>query len=261
MLAAAAENPDIFFVASQWDNPGDLDNFAGYVNAPEDGAYISGVIAGHMIDEGATVGWVDSFPIPYDIRTINGFALGLQHSNPTATVNTVFTNDWADANLFSQAARSLVDLGVPVLAGLGGPSIGEVAESSGTPLLGIQYDASGYAPTVTVTTSEYTWAPMLERYLESIFDGNFDTSFAYQGMDDGVISLTDWGPPYDDISDDAKADIDAEIERISTGSGAVFTGPLVDIDGVTIADDGEVLDVAALRSMAWVMPNVEGVDL
>lgn len=262
MLAAAAENPDVFFIASQWDNPGDLDNFAGYVNAPEDGAYIQGVIAGHMIGEGETVGWVDAFAIPYDIRTINGFAIGLEHSNPSATVQTVFTNDWVDQNLFGQAARSLVDSGVTFMAtSVGSATIGEVAESAGVPFGGVQLDASGYAPEMTVTTSEYTWAPMLERYLQSIFDNDFDTSFAYQGMSDGVVTLTDWGPLYDNLSDEAKADVDAEIARVSSGPGMVFIGPLTDIDGEAIAADGESLGVGALRSMAWVMPNVEGVDL
>lgn len=262
MLAAAAENPDVFFIASQWDNPGDLDNFAGYVNAPEDGAYIQGVIAGHMIGEGETVGWVDAFAIPYDIRTINGFAIGLEHSNPSATVQTVFTNDWVDQNLFGQAARSLVDSGVTFMAtSVGSATIGEVAESAGVPFGGVQLDASGYAPEMTVTTSEYTWAPMLERYLQSIFDDDFDTSFAYQGMSDGVVTLTDWGPLYDNLSDEAKADVDAEIARVSSGPGMVFIGPLTDIDGEAIAADGESLGVGALRSMAWVMPNVEGVDL
>ena len=262
MLEAAAENPDVFFIASQWDNPGDLDNFAGYVNAPEDGAYIQGVIAGHMIGAGETVGWVDAFAIPYDIRTINGFAIGLAHSNPTATMQTVFTNDWVDQNLFGQAARSLVDSDVSFMAtSVGSATIGEVAESAGVPFGGVQLDASGYAPEMTVTTSEYTWAPMLERYLQSIFDDDFDTSFAYQGMSDGVVTLTDWGPLYDDLSDEAKADVEAEIARVSSGPGMVFIGPLTDINGETIAAEGESLGVGDLRSMAWVMPNVEGVDL
>ena len=261
MLAAAAENPDVYFIASQWDNPGDLDNFAGYVNAPEDGAYIEGVIAGHLIGEGETVGWVDAFAIPYDIRTINGFALGLQHSNPTARVSTVFTNDWVDQNLFAQAARSLVDSGVSFIASsIGGATIGEIAESSGTPHTGVYLDASAYAPNTTLTTREYTWTPMLDRYLESIFEGNFDTSFAYQGMSDGVVTMTDWGPLFDQLSDEAKADVEAELARVAGAPGTVFVGPLVDINGEVIAADGESLGVDALRSMAWVMPNVDGVE-
>ena len=261
MLAAAAENPDVHFIASQWDNPGDLDNFAGYVNAPEDGAYIQGVIAGHMIGEGDTVGWVDAFAIPYDIRTMNGFAIGLAHSNPTARVNSVFTNDWVDQNLAGQAARSLATSGVSFLTGIFSPTVGDIAESEGIPFAGVQLDASPFAPEMTITTSEYTWTPMLERYLGSIFEGSFDTSFAYQGMSDGVITLTEWGPLYDTLSDAAKADVEAEIERVSSAPGSVFIGPLVDKNGNAIAAEGESLGVDALRSMAWVMPNVDGVDL
>ena len=261
MLAAAAENPGVYFIASQWDNPGDLDNFAGYVNAPEDGAYIQGVVAGHMIGEGETVGWVDAFAIPYDIRTMNGFAIGLAHSNPTARVNAVFTNDWVDQNLAGQAARSLATSGVSFLTGIFSPTVGDVAESAEIPFAGVQQDASQFAPQMTVTTAEYTWAPMLERYLNSIFDGSFDTSFAYQGMSDGVITLTDWGPLYDRLSDDAKADIAAEIARISGAPLSVFVGPLMDKSGTEVVAEGESLDVGALRSMAWVMPNVDGLDL
>ena len=94
---------------------------------------------------------------------------------------------------------------------------------------------------MTVTTAEYTWAPMLERYLNSIFDGSFDTSFAYQGMSDGVITLTDWGPLYDRLSDDAKADIAAEIARISGAPLSVFVGPLMDKSGTEVVAEGESL--------------------
>ena len=262
MIAAAAENPDVFFIASQWDNPGGLDNFAGYVNAPEDGAYISGVLSGLMTEPGDDIGWVDAFAIPYDIRTINGFAIGLQVTNPTATLKVIFTNDWVDTNLQGQATRSLVDSGVTFLStSLPSPAIGEVAETSQVPFAAVQVDASTYAPTMTVVTSEYDWAPQLASVLQSIFDGNFDTSFSYVGMDDGAITLTEWGPLYDGLSDEAKAQIDAEIERIASGAGAVYTGPISDIHGNEILADGEVMGVGDLRSMAWVMPNVEGVDL
>ena len=262
MIAAAYENPDVFFVASQWDNPGDLDNFAGYVNAPEDGAYISGVLAGLYVEPGDDIGWVDAFAIPYDIRTINGFAIGLEKTNPTATLKVVFTNDWVDTSLQGQAARSLVDSGVTFMAtSLPSPAIGEVVESTQVPYAGVQIDASTYAPTMTVVTAEYNWRPQIESYIQSIFDGDFKTEFSYLSMDDGAITLTEWGPLYDRLSDEEKAIVEAEIERISSGAGQVYTGPLSDIHGNEILADGEVMEVADLRSMAWVMPNVEGVDL
>ena len=72
--------------------------------------------------------------------------------------------------------------------------------------------------------------------------------------------MTDWGPLYDQLSDEAKADIDAELARVASAPGMVFVGPLVDINGDVIAEEGESLGVEALRSMAWVMPNVDGVE-
>lgn len=262
MLAAAYENPDVYFVASQWDNPGDLDNFAGYVNAPEDGAYISGVLAGLMTEPGDDIGWVDAFAIPYDIRTINGFAIGLQKTNPTATVNVIFTNDWGDTNLMGQAARSLADSGVTFLStSLVSPAIAEVAEAEGIPFAGVQIDSGPYAPQYHLVTAEYTWAPQIEAYVQSIFDNDFDTSFSYVGMDDGAITLTEWGPLWDGLSDEDKAIVEAEIEALTSGARQVYTGPLSDIHGNQILADGEIMSVADLSSMAWVMPNVAGVDL
>ena len=260
-MEIAAAHPDVYQIVSQWDNPGGLDNFVGYVNAPEDGAYISGVVAGHLMGEGETAGWVDAFPIPYDIRTINAFALGLTHSNPTASVRVVFTNDWNDLSLMTQASLSLIDSGVTFLASsMGGPAIGEPAESAGIPHAGTYFDARAHAPEMAVVTAEYDWAPMLEDIVQSILDGNFDSSFRYEGMSDGAISLTDWGPLYDTLSAEAQADVEAEIERVASAPGSVFIGPLVDIHGEVRATEGEALDVAALRSMSWVLPNVEGVE-
>lgn len=261
MLKAAAKHKDVYFITSQWDNPGDLDNFVGYVNAPEDGSYVAGVAAGHIIEPGGKVGWVDAFPIPYDIRTINGFALGLAHSNPEATVQVVFTNDWSDTNLQARAARSLVSSGVDFLStSLLGPATAEVAETSETPFIAAAVDGSVYAPSMTVTSFMYRWEGALESILQSILDGNFDTTFNYSGMPVGAVDMGPWGGAYDDLSDEAKADIKAEYDRIRSGKGSVFTGPLKDKDGNEVLADGAVMSMGDLRGMGFVVPNVNGVE-
>lgn len=261
MLKAAAKHKDVYFITSQWDNPGDLDNFVGYVNAPEDGSYIAGVAAGHIIEPGGKVGWVDAFPIPYDIRTINGFALGLAHSNPKATVQVVFTNDWSDTNLQARAARSLVSSGADFIStSLPGLATAEVAESSKVPFIAAAVDGSVYAPTMTVTSFMYRWEGALELILQSILDGQFDTSFKYGNMAIGAVDMGPWGGAYNDLSDEAKADIKAEYDRIRTGKGSVFTGPLTDKDGNEVLADGAVMSIGDLRGMAFVLPNVNGVE-
>lgn len=261
MLKMASKNPNVFFITSQWDNPGNLDNFAGFVNAPEDGAYVAGVAAGHIMDQGGTVGWVDAFPIPYDLRTINGFARGLAHSNPDASLRVVFTNSWIDTSLMGKAARSLINSGADFIStSLVAPAVGEAAEAAGIPFIAAATDGRQYAPKMTVTTFKYYWEPVLGQMLKSILDGNFDTSFRYAGMNIGAVDMSEWGGAYEALSDEAKADINTEYERIRSGQGSVFTGPLVDIHGKTILADGEVLSVEGLRGMDFVLPNVKGVN-
>ena len=261
LLKMAPDHKEVHFIASQWDNPGDLDNLVGFVNAPEDGAYIAGVAAGHIVDEGAQIGWVDAFPIPYDIRTINGFALGVSHSNPTATIQVVFTNDWSDRNLQARATRSLIDAGSSMIGtSIGGPAIAEAAESAGIPVVTSSLDVRAYAPNQLVTTYEYVWGPAIETVLNSIFDSTFKTDFLYAGMSMGAVDVSPWGGAYNTLSDDAKSDIQAEYDRIRNGNGVVFSGPLTDKNGNQVLAEGEIMPVAKLRSMDFVLPNVNGVD-
>jgi len=260
MMEVAAKYPEVFFIVSQWDNPGTLDNFVGFVNAPEDAAYLAGIAAGYILESGGTVGWVDGFPIPYDIRTINGFALGLARSNPTATAQVVFTNDWGDINRQALATRSLIASGAGFIStSLNGRVVGEIAESSGVPFAVPATYGSRFAPNWMVTRFVYTWAPVIERVLHSIFQSTFDTAFIYSGLADGGVSIGPWGAPYDPLSEDAKADIAREIERLRNG-GAVFRGPLTDKDGNVVARDGDTLSIDERRSMKFVLPNVAGVE-
>lgn len=260
MLKMAEAHKDVHFIVSQWDNPGNLDNFVGFVNAPEDGAYVAGVAAGHIVEPGAQIGWVDAFPIPYDIRTINGFALGVAHSNPTATIQVVFTNDWSDRNLQARATRSLIDAGSTMIGtSIGGPAIAEAAESAGIPVVTSSLDVRDYAPNHLVTTYEYVWGPAIEIVLNSIFEDSFSTDFLYANMSMGAVDVSPWGGAYNALSDDAKADIQAEYDRIR-GGAAVFTGPLSDKAGNQVLAEGEVMPLAKLRGMDFVVSNVNGVE-
>jgi basic membrane protein A len=260
MLQVAQGNPDVHFIVSQWDNPGNLDNVVGFENAPEEGAYVAGVAAGHIIEQGGLVGWVDAFPIPYDIRTINGFALGLAHANPDATMQVVFTNDWADRNLQARAARSLVTAGAKFIGtSVTGPATAEVAESAGLPVVTPALNGRQYAPTQLVTSYEYLWGPAIASIVESILNDSFSTEFVYADMSMGAVDMSPWGGAYDALSDEAKADIQAEYDRIRGGAD-LFVGPLSDSKGNAVLAAGEAMTVGALRGMNFVLPNVKGVD-
>ncbi len=73
------------------------------------------MIAGAMAETGK-LGYVAAFPIPEVIRGINAFTLGVQRTNPTATVQVVWTNTWFDPALERSAAEALLDGGADVIA-------------------------------------------------------------------------------------------------------------------------------------------------
>lgn len=252
----AEKYPDVAFLAAQWASK--QPNVVGFDNAPEDGAYIAGIAAGYIVDQGATIGWVDAFPAPYDLRTLNGFALGVMRSNPTATVQVVFTNNWSDSNAYSQAARSLINSGAQFLAtSIGNPSIPEVGESLGVPTFATGPNMGAVAPTHLVTSNQYVWAPSLIKAVHAIQNNELENDYIYSRLADGGIVLSPWGGAYDELSDEAKADVQAEYERVK-GGGDVFVGPLEDKEGNLVLEDGVAMTKEQLVSVNFVLPNVVG---
>lgn len=261
MIAAARRFPDAHFLQSQWASPG-LDNLSGFDNAPEDGAYVAGVAIGELIDEGAEVGWVDAFPIPYDLRTIDGFALGLNRSNPTATVNVVMTNSWTDANKMGQAAGSLASAGVQALSGsLSGPPTGEVAERESLPYVSISIDGGKFAPKMTVTSTVYDWVPLLRPAVDALLDGSWRSQFYYVGMKDGAIRMTPFAGPFAELDEAQKQAVEAAHEEIKSGERAVFQGPIRDQAGKVVVPAGETLTPEQLEALDFTVPNVKGVKV
>jgi basic membrane protein A and related proteins len=261
MIAAARRYPDVHFLQSQWTSPG-LDNFSGFDNAPEDGAYVAGVAIGELIDDGAEVGWVDAFPIPYDLRTIDGFALGLNRSNPTATVNVVMTNSWTDTNKMGQAAGSLASAGAAALSGsISGPPVGEVAERSSLPYVSISVDGRKFAPKMTVTSTVYNWVPVFRPAVQALIDGEWESEFYYVGMPDGAIEMTPFTGPFDQLDAAQKKAVEAAHEEIKSGDRSVFQGPLRDNAGKVVVPAGETLTPDQLEALNFTVPNVKGVKV
>ena len=90
-------------------------NLGTYFGAAEEARYLSGIAAGKASSSGK-IGYVAAFPIPEVLRGINAFTLGARSVNPDATVQVSWTKTWFDPTLEKQAAESLLDAGVDVMA-------------------------------------------------------------------------------------------------------------------------------------------------
>lgn len=250
----AAKYPDVKFEHATGVET--ADNIATYYGAAEDTIYLTGIAAGDAAPEGGTIGFLAPFPIPEVIRHVNAFALGVQEVNPDALVKVVWTNTWFDPATERQAADSLVDEGVDVIAsGQDSPASGEAAMAANLPFVGYDSDQSENLSEIWLTASLYHWGPYYTKRIEAIADGSWETGEYYGDITDGFVSLA----PYGDLVTQETQDLIAEKQAaIEDGSFYELTGPLVDQDGEERVADGVKMTLPEILSMDWLVKGVEG---
>lgn len=253
MLAVAEANPDVCFQHATGFKT--ADNMGTYFGAAEEARYLSGIAAGHASESGK-IGYVAAFPIPEVLRGINAFTLGAQSVNPDATVQVVWTKTWFGPDEEKQAAESLLDAGVDVLAQhQDTPATGEAADAAGAKWSGYNDDMSRFAPDAWLTAPVWDWGPYYTRTAEAVLDGGCPNDQYYGTMADGLVGLASYGTS---VSADVQAEIDAKAEEIKSGSFAPFTGPINDQDGAEKYADGVTATLGELLGMDYFVEGVIG---
>ena len=212
-------------------------NLGTYFGAAEEARYLSGMAAGKATKNNK-LGYVAAFPIPEVIRGINAFTLGAQSVNPKATVQVSWTKTWFDPTIEKQAAESLLDAGVDVLAQhQDTTAAGVAAEAKGAKWVGYNSDVKEAAPAAWLTAPTWNWGPY------------------YGSMADGMVTLGSFG---ESVDADTQSAITAKGEEIIAGSFAPFTGPISDQDGKEVLAAGEKAELGALLSMSYFVKGVIG---
>jgi simple sugar transport system substrate-binding protein len=247
MQQLAAEFPEVHFMMSQFESPEGVENFSGYDLAVEDGWYLSGVASGMVAANTGQnlVGWIDGFPIPFELRQINGFALGYQESVPDGTVRVTFINSWYDPNAAAQASNSLLSAGADMLAsGIADPTIGEIAEQRDVPYSAV-HPLTTFTSTWGVTGPEFHWEAFFVPKIQAIMDGTWEPTFDYFGAKEGAIDVAPFEKAFtDNVSQD-------QIEQYEQIAQALKNGEFEVLPGTT----------KELTTLEYVVPGVEGVDL
>jgi basic membrane protein A len=157
----AARHPDIaFFNASGTPGPKDSANMSYYNATIEEGRYITGELAGLVVEPGANIGYVASEPNPDVFRGENAFALGVSKTNPTARIINKWTLSRFDRDTERQAAQSLLEQ--PFKVSLLGqhedsPATQFAAQDAGKFSMGYGFDMSVSAPKASLTSPVWNW--------------------------------------------------------------------------------------------------------
>ena len=224
-------------------------NFGNLMGAIEEAKYLAGMIAGAraMDDARLRVGYIAPFPIAEVIRLVNAFALGVRKTCSACVIEIRWTNSWFDPPREKEAADSLLQAGVDVVAtGADTPSPVVTAAQAGR--WGIGYDspnACRSSPERCLTVPYWNWAPAYEKIIHDIREGRFKGTNDYQDMNSGVIGLVGFMPgetPAPGVPTWVVPLVRERLARMRAGSLTrfdLFAGPLKNNQGVTVIPAGK----------------------
>jgi len=253
MYNVARKFPDVQFLHSTGYKT--AENMSTYIGRDYEAGYLSGVAAG-LLTENNKLGYVAAFPIPEVISTINGFALGAQSVNPNVEVSVVWSNTWFDPTIEQQAAISLLDAGVDVLATYQDSPAGiQAAAERNVWGIGNDSDMSRFVPETYVTNPVWNFAPFYSRVIESVMNGTWKAEAYVGNLADGMVDIAPFGK---NVPQDVRDLVEQKKKELIDGAFHVFDGPLHDQDGNLRAGEGETLSDEDIFSMDWFVKGVSG---
>lgn len=253
-VRVARQFPDVTFMHS---GDGQTAYHVGnYFGSTEEAMYIAGIAAGYKTSTGK-LGYVAAHPIPVLLRAINAFALGARSVNPRATVQVIFLDIWKDPTREAEAANSLIDQGVDVLAEEVDSTLttAQVAEKRGISFVGQYYDASSVAPHAWLIGSYYYWGPMMIDIIKQVQEGTWKERAIAATLASGQIRMTPYGPG---MPESAKPVLDKTIAEFTTGGRKLWTGPVLGQDGSVVIPAGVVLSPEKVTAMDFFVQGVVG---
>jgi basic membrane protein A len=227
-----------------------------YFGSTEEAMYVAGIAAG-LKTATNRLGYVDAHPIPLQIRGINAFAMGARSVNPKATVQVIFLDTWKDPTKEAEAANSLIDQGVDVLAQEvdSNLTMAQVAEKRGISFIGQYYDASSIAPHAWLIGNYYHWGPMMVSVIKEVQAGTWKERPILATLAGGQLQMTTYGTG---MPDTAKPLLDRTIAEFTGGSRKLWTGPIIGQDGSIIVPAGTVLSPDKVTEMNFFVQGVVG---
>lgn len=265
ILRVAKQFPKVQFLHcgglyTEGKHPANVGSYFGYI---DEAVYISGIVAGQTSRSGK-LGFIAAKPIPQVLRNINAFTLGARSVRPTATVQVVFTGDWAMPVKEAESATSLINQGVDVLTcHVDSPKvILETAERRGIYVCGYHADGSKLAPKGYLTGAEWNWSKVYTDYAGWVRAGKSLAAgtiphLVRGGLKEGFVKCSEYGSA---VGEEARKKAEAAKASFMDGTMVIFKGPLLDNGGKQILPAGKEYkqqDIE-LESMGWLVEGVIG---
>jgi len=225
--AAAAANPDTFFVGVDAFFADPLPNLVGIQAREDQAGFIVGAMAALMTETG-TVGGIYGIAEPPVMRFRNGFEQGVRYINPEVSVLGVYIDDYVAPDRGAAAAEQFIGEDADVIFGAGGETgSGGIlrAAQMGVKVIGVDQDeynttfGRGETPGVENLISSALKRVDNGVYLmiEAAFNGEpfpEDSIFTLTVENDGI----DFAPPHDaDVPQEVIDQVQAVVQGLRNG--------------------------------------------
>lgn len=252
-LKVAKDFPDVKF-----------ESITGYKTAPNvavanaryyEGRYLAGIAAGRMA---ASAGYVAGFPIPEVIQGINAFTLGMRSVNPQATVKVVWLGAWFDPPREREAAMTLFNQGVEVMAfHTGSTAVMSAAQERGKLAIAYHSDMRKVAPDAQLLAVTHQWGDYYTGRARAMLDGSWKSGAVWGGVKDGMIRVDSFGPK---VPKKVADEVLARQRDIATGKLHPFRTrtALLDNEGREVLAAGKTLTDEQILGMNYLVQGVQG---
>lgn len=252
-LKVARDFPDVKF-----------ESITGYKTAPNvavanaryyEGRYLAGIAAGRMA---ASAGYVAGFPIPEVIQGINAFTLGMRSVNPQATVKVVWLGAWFDPPREREAAMTLFNQGVEVMAfHTGSTAVMSAAQERGKLAIAYHSDMRKVAPDAQLLAVTHLWGDYYTGRARAVLDGSWKSGAVWGGVKDGMIRVDSFGPK---VPKKVADEVLARQRDIAAGKLHPFRArtALLDNEGREVLAAGKTLTDKQILGMNFLVQGVQG---
>ena len=252
-LKVAKEFPNVKF-----------ESITGYKTAPNvavanaryyEGRYLAGIAAGRMA---SSAGYVAGFPIPEVIQGINAFTLGMRSVNPQATVKVVWLGAWFDPPREREAAMTLFNQGVDVIAfHTGSTAVMSAAQERGKLAIAYHSDMRKFAPDAQLLAVTHQWGHYYTQRARAVLDGSWKSGELWGGVKEGMIRVDSFGPK---VPKKVVNEVLARQRDLAAGRLHPFKArtALLDNEGHQVLAAGQTLSDAQILDMNFLVQGVQG---
>ncbi len=244
-----------------------FESITGYKTAPNvatanaryyEGRYLAGIAAGRMTQSNLA-GYVAGFPIPEVLQGINAFTLGMRSVNPKAEVKVLWLNAWFDPPRERDAAMTLFNQNVDVIAfHTGSNAVMVAAQERGKMAVAYHSDMRKVAPDAQIVAVTHEWGAYYTGRARALLDGRWQTGNVWGGVKEGMVKVGAFGPKVPKAVQD---EVLARQRDIASGKLRPFAALRADIkdnEGKTPIAAGQSLDDGQILGMNWLVDGVQG---